>query len=67
MVVTIDFTTDTIIKWSKLDEPDDVTKFQAPLNYDPMLYDYVPSTPGIFDPDGFIIKNNNIIIDGYID
>ena len=56
MIVEIDFTTDTIIRCTKLEEPDYITKYPAPDDYHPLEYDYIPSVAGIFDPNGFIRK-----------
>ena len=56
MVITIDFSTDTIIRWTKIDEVDNITTFKGPDDYDPLVYDYIPQTSGVFDPNGFIRK-----------
>lgn len=62
MIVEIDFTTDTIVRSSVLEEPDYITKFPAPEDYHPLEYDYLPSVPGVFDPAGFVRKEKEINI-----
>jgi hypothetical protein len=56
MIVEIDFETDTIVLWSKVIEADYVKYFPAPDDYDPLRYDYIPQTAGVYDPNGFFIK-----------
>jgi hypothetical protein len=67
MIVEIDFTTDTIIRSSNLEEPDFITKFPAPDDYHPLEYDYIPQTAGVYDPNGFIRKpqETNINLDPF--
>lgn len=54
MVVTI--INDEIIKWSRIDQPDNVTKFDGPDDYDPLVYDYIPTVAGVYDINNFIRK-----------
>jgi len=56
MIVEIDFTTDTVILWSKVIEADNIKYFPAPDDYDPIRYDYTPVTAGVYDPNGFFLK-----------
>jgi len=56
MVVGIDLTTDTVLGQYKLVEPDNVTYFEVEENFDFKNYDYIPSTPGVYDPNGFVLK-----------
>jgi hypothetical protein len=65
MIVEIDFTTDTVILWSKVIEADNIKYFPAPDDYDPLFYDYIPQTPGEFDSNGFIKKEVNMNSDPF--
>ena len=56
MIVEIDFSTDTITRSSVLEEPDYITRFPAPNDYHPLVYDYIPQTAGVYDPNGFFLK-----------
>ena len=56
MVVGIDLTTDTVLGQYKLVEPDNITYFEVEDNFDFKKYDYIPSTPGVYDPNGFVLK-----------
>jgi hypothetical protein len=61
MIVEIDFTTDSIIRSSNIEEPDFITKFPAPDDYHPLEYDYIPQTAGVYDPNGFFLKTQSPI------
>jgi hypothetical protein len=56
MIVEIDFTNDTILLWSRVIEADYIKYFPAPDNYDPLRYDYIPQTAGVYDANGFFLK-----------
>lgn len=56
MVVGIDLTTDTVLGQYKLVEPDNVTYFEVPDDFDFRKYDYIPQQAGVYSFDNFVEK-----------
>jgi hypothetical protein len=56
MIVYIDLATNEILAVSKIGEPNNVTSFECPDYVDIAKYDYVPSIQGVYDPNGFVLK-----------
>jgi hypothetical protein len=56
MIAYIDLTTNEILAVSTIGEPNNVTSFECPDYVDIAKYDYVPSIQGVYDPNGFVLK-----------
>ena len=56
MIAYIDLTTNEILAVSTTGEPNNITSFECPDYVDIAKYDYVPSTQGVYDPNGFVLK-----------
>lgn len=61
MIAQLDFSTDTILGWSNNYIVDNIQFFETGIK-EPWLYDYITSTPGEFDPNGFVLKNQPVIL-----
>lgn len=57
MVVGIDLTTDTVLGTFNRIEPDGITYFDCPSNFEISMYDYIPQTSGVFSMDNFVLKS----------
>lgn len=62
MKAIVDLTTDRIISWGPLYNNDPLA-FDIPDDYTPERYSYSPSTPGEFDPNGFVLRPIAVSID----
>lgn len=60
MIAQIDLSTDTVLGWSNNYTVDNIQFFETGIN-EPWLYDYITSTPGVFDPNGFVMKQPDVI------
>jgi hypothetical protein len=56
----IDLTTDIIFSWGLVYETD-INAVDLPDDYSPEKYIYTPSVAGVFDPNGFTLRNTNVI------
>lgn len=56
MIAYIDLETDEILAISVRGEADNVTSFECPDYIDIAKYKYVSSVPGVYDPNGFVLK-----------
>ncbi len=56
MIAFIDLQADNFFGVSVKGEADNVVSFDCPDYVDLAKYDYIPSTPGVYDPNGFVLK-----------
>jgi hypothetical protein len=47
---------DNIVVFGLNQEPDNIKFFEIPNDYHPSKYDYIPSVSGVYDPNGFVLK-----------
>lgn len=47
---------DNIVVFGLNQEPDNIKFFKIPNDYHPSKYDYIPSVSGVYDPNGFVLK-----------
>ena len=47
---------DNIVVFGINKEPDNIQFFEIPNDYHPSKYDYLPSVSGVYDPNGFVLK-----------
>lgn len=59
MIAYIDLTTDKILAISLRGEADNITSFECPDYVDIAKYNYVSSEQGVYDPNGFVLKEQN--------
>lgn len=58
MRAIVDLLENKIVSWGRLyDSPEFLgITFDIPNDYNPLFYEYIPSQPGVFDPNGFVLK-----------
>jgi len=65
MRALVDLVNNRILSWGILyDSPEyDGIAFNIPDDYSEERYNYIPTTPGIFDPNGFVLRPALVTID----